>query len=131
VKKRKILQSSMSDVTGFVDSVLASPPRKRETTQAIVRSMQSNLWGDSEGSSSASDIEGLDFDFSGFGSESILHFHTGDVMSPQDPLEEKTRIIFPRGISRKARGMNSQDMMPLTKVGFAMDGGFNVLLLMS
>jgi len=87
IKKRKI-QHSSNDVTSFVDSVLASPPRKRETTQAaIVRSIQSNLWGDSEGSS-VSDIEGLDFDFSGFGNESILYFHNVDVMSPQDPLEE-------------------------------------------
>jgi len=93
LKKRKIQHSSTNDVTSFVDSVLASPPRKRETQTTIVRSIQTNLWGDSDGSSSASDLEGIGFDFSGFGSESILHFHTLDVVSPQDPLEENENYI--------------------------------------
>jgi len=88
LKKRKYHQHN--DVTScFLDSVLASPLRKRESSSQ--RSFRSGLLLSEEGCSSTDDCESsLDQpDFPGFGSEStFLHFHTSAVVPPQDPLEE-------------------------------------------
>jgi len=88
LKKRK--NQHHLDVTScFLDSVLASPLRMRESSSQ--RSFRTGLLlTDFEGCSSTEDGESsLDQpDFTDFGSESLLHFHTSPVVPPQDPLEE-------------------------------------------